>query len=76
MKRPDINFAISTLSKRNSKACARHWDAELRIIRYLVFASNISYRISAGKPNLVIWVDASYGADYEQAVARLEWLHV
>jgi hypothetical protein len=65
MTRPDILFVVTTLAKRNSSASERHWNAAIRVLRYLFHTSDICHQITASEIKPVIWVDASYGGDQE-----------
>lgn len=38
--RPDIAFAVNDVSRFNNKHCEQHWNAVLRIIRYLKGTKN------------------------------------
>jgi hypothetical protein len=65
--RPDILYAVSYLARRNSQATSRHWEAALRIVRFLFSTAYNGLKLSATTPSsgLTIWVDASYGGDEE-----------
>lgn len=66
--RPDISFAVTTLSKFNSKPTLDHWQALKRVLRYL--RGTIHYGITYHKadspdtqPTLLGYCDSDYAED-------------
>jgi len=67
--RPDIAYAIGRLSQHCNAPTIRHWNAVLRVIRYLKGTADYSLKygiISPGKgPELQGYSDADYAGDIE-----------
>ena len=61
--RPDIAFAVSTLSQFNSDPTTTHLQAARHVLRYLINTAN--YSITYGNSNLTIhgYADANWGGD-------------
>jgi hypothetical protein len=61
--RPDLSFAVSHLASFCSEYQKEHWDAALRVLRYLVNGNaSITYDRSQGS-TIVGYSDADYGSD-------------
>jgi hypothetical protein len=66
--RPDLSYAVSTLSKYASNPGLTHWQALMHVLRYI--KATLHYKITYGgdrfkdlKP--IGWVDADYGGDID-----------
>jgi hypothetical protein len=66
--RPDLSYAVSTLSKYASNPGIAHWQALIHVLRYI--KATLHYKITYGgdcfkdlKPTG--WVDADYGGDID-----------
>lgn len=65
--RPDIAFAVNTVSKFSNNPGRRHWEAVKRIIRYL--KGTMDHRLQFSKqsnPDLTGYSDADWGGDAEE----------
>lgn len=62
MTRPDIMHVVSVLARRNAKAARRHWEAALRLLRYLHQTKAWGHTLRGGD-GICVWVDASYGGE-------------
>ncbi len=64
--RPDIMHAVSSLARFNSDPTEEHWNAGVRVIRYLKGTKEMgltSSKIPNGKSGLMGFVDADYAGD-------------
>jgi Reverse transcriptase (RNA-dependent DNA polymerase) len=66
--RPDLSYAVLTLSKYASNPGITHWNALMHILQYIKVTLN--YKITYGGKNfkdlrLTGWVDADYGGDID-----------
>lgn len=66
--RPDIAFAVNDVSRFNSKHCEQHWNAVLRIIRYLKGTKNqkLCYQKDSEKCDLHGFSDADWASDIDK----------
>lgn len=66
--RPDIAFAVNDVSRFNSKHCTEHWEAVLRIIRYLVGTKNLKlrYKKESDVCDLHAYSDADWASDVDK----------
>ena len=69
--RPDISFAVNTLSKHMSNPTKRHWHLAKHVLRYLKGSTDIgiTYR-KAGPLELQGYVDADFAADKDTRKSR------
>lgn len=67
VSRPDIAFAVSTVSRYLSNFNDNHWQAVKRIFKYLVGTSNVGIMYSSGgsESHLIGFSDADYARDLE-----------
>jgi hypothetical protein len=66
--RPDLSYAVSTLSKYASDPGIAHWQALMHVLRYI--KATLNYKITYGGNGLtnlrpIGWVDADYGGDID-----------
>jgi hypothetical protein len=63
--RPDINYAVSVLSRFMSSSTESHWNAAERVLRYLKGTINqsLTYSGTGGVDKPVTFLDADFGAD-------------
>jgi hypothetical protein len=60
--RPDIAYATSVLSRYSNDPKARHWNAAIRVLRYLKQHQTAKLRLS-GKDNISAFSDADWASD-------------
>ncbi|GBP97193.1 Retrovirus-related Pol polyprotein from transposon RE2; Endonuclease RE2 [Eumeta japonica] len=61
--RPDISFAVNTLSRFNKNPTAEHWNAVKRIFRYLQGTKDLKLTYTKdGDENITGYCDADWGA--------------
>lgn len=67
VSRPDITFAVNTVSKYLNNHNKSHWEAVKRIFRYLSGTKDlgIMYRSGGSKSDLIGFCDADYARDLE-----------
>jgi hypothetical protein len=65
MTRPDIAYAVSNVARFMSEWGVAHYNAAVRILRYLYFTKSYKLPIAPKTDNLVVscFVDANYGDD-------------
>ena len=61
--RPDIQYAVSQLSQHCNEPTIRHWNAVLRVLRYLKGTINYSIQYGTGDTLLQGYCDADYAGD-------------
>lgn len=62
--RPDIGYAVSTLSRFNHNPSSEHYNAALRILKYLQGTSNLGILYeSGGSHNILGYSDSGYADD-------------
>ena len=63
--RPDIAFAVVRLSRHLEKPSEEHWNAAIRVLRYLKSTTThgICYRSKPGDLKLSAFSDADWGSD-------------
>jgi hypothetical protein len=66
--RPDLSYAVSTLSKYASNPGITHWNALMHVLRYI--KATLHYKITYGGKDFkdlrpTGWVDADYGGDID-----------
>ena len=63
--RPDVAFAVGRLSRHLEKPSEEHWNAAIRVLRYLksTAAHGICYRSKPGDLKLSAFCDADWGSD-------------
>lgn len=66
--RPDIAFAVSDVSRFNSKHSDEHWNAVLRIVRYLKATKSLRlcYKKENNGNELHAYSDADWGSDVDK----------
>lgn len=62
--RPDIAFAVSTLSQFRSAPGNDHWLALKQLLRYLAHTDDLQVVLGGSSLNLHAFTDASYGDNY------------
>ncbi|XP_031776864.1 secreted RxLR effector protein 161-like [Nasonia vitripennis] len=66
--RPDLAYAVSSVSRFNSNYDTSHWEAVKRILRYLQKTKDLCLQYSQDKnSNLIGYCDASHGCDGHDA---------
>ena len=62
--RPDVAYAVNQLARHMSRPSQMHWEAAVRVVRYLVTTSGLGlvYRVGVS-PVLVAYADASFASD-------------
>ncbi|RWS05910.1 gag-pol polyprotein-like protein, partial [Dinothrombium tinctorium] len=63
--RPDIAFAVSTLSQYLDKATKQHWNAAIRILRYIKGSLNYGITFSGNENTIFGYCDADYANDID-----------
>ena len=58
--RPDISFAVSTLSQYNSNFGSEHWTAAKRVLRYLKGTRDLGLKYSKTDKPIIGYVDADW----------------
>ena len=66
--RPDLSYAVSTLSKYASNPGITHWQALMHVLQYI--KAMLHYKITYGRDSFkdlkpIGWVDANYGGDID-----------
>jgi len=61
--RPDIAFAISTLSRFNSSPTKAHWNAIKHLLRYLAGTSHLPLILGGKNIDLIGFVDSAFADD-------------
>lgn len=65
--RPDIAFCVNNVSRFNSKHSIEHWEAVLRILRYLKNTSNYVLRFKKDeKRDVFAFSDADYASEIDK----------
>eukprot|EP00121_Abeoforma_whisleri_P006484 Awhi_evm1s5900 len=65
--RPDIALVVNKLSQHLTAYGEEHWNAALRIIKYLKGTINFGLKIpKTNEINIEIYTDASYGTEYDR----------
>lgn len=62
ISRPDINFAVSYLSRFNNRPMISHWKMVKRVFQYLRGTTNFGIFFD-GNPELIVYTDSDYGGD-------------
>ncbi|XP_059638633.1 secreted RxLR effector protein 161-like [Cornus florida] len=72
--RPDIAFAVGTLSKYTSNPGKEHWNALLRILKHL--KGTMDYGLHYGKFPAVIegYSNATWNSDREDSLSVTAWI--
>jgi transposase InsO family protein len=65
--RPDIAFAVGTVSRYMSNPGKEHWDAVKWILRYLKGTPNVCLRYGVGKPLLEGFTDSDMSGDADSS---------
>lgn len=63
--RPDIGYVLSILSQYLDTPRDMHWNAALRVLRYLKATDSIGIHDTAKGKNIVTYCDANWGGDKE-----------
>jgi len=68
--RPDLAYAVSTVSRFMSNLGKQYWEAAKRVLRYLRGTARLGLvfqRLKTGKPRLLQgYVDVDYAGDLDQ----------
>ena len=65
--RPDIAFAVGTVSRYMGNPGREHWEAVKWILRYLKGTSNVCLRYGSGKPVLEGFTDSDMSGDVDSS---------
>lgn len=65
--RPDISFAVNNVSRFNVQHATEHWNAVLRILRYLIGTKDFKLQFEKGKSiKIEAFSDADYASDIDK----------
>ena len=66
ISRPDIAFAVSTLSRFSGKPSMVHWKSVKRVICYLKGTLDLSLTFSGSKLDLFVYCDSDWAGDLDE----------
>lgn len=64
--RPDIAFSVNNASRFNSRHCKTHWEAVLRILKYLSGTADYKLKYSGPREDLCAFSDADWASDIDK----------
>jgi hypothetical protein len=63
--RPDISHAVGALSRYREKPTTSHWNAAMRVVKYLLSTKDHGLRLGGSDVPLIGYVDASFASDLD-----------
>ena len=72
--RPDIGYAVGTLSKFTSNPGVEHWNVLIRVLRYLKGTINVGLHYSTFPIVLEGYSDATWNSDPNDSKSIIAWI--